>query len=61
LPLGLNDLLLQEVFILLEGVASGGPVLDFFIQIVFFLFRFDLSLIQLRYRLLELVYEIVFE
>ena len=55
LPLGLNYLCLQEVLVLFEGLGSGHPVFDLFVELLFLGFHFDSLLIEAVHFLIELV------
>ena len=61
LPFGLNDLVLEEIFVLLESLSTGHPVLDLLVQLLLFSLHFDSLLVQGIHLLVQVVDRLVLE
>jgi len=55
LPLRFDNLRLKEVFVLLKGMRSGHPVLDFVVEFLLFLLHLDPLLVEAVHLLIEFV------
>ena len=61
LPLGFNDLVLEEVFVLFEGGRAGLPMLDLLAEILLFLRHLHTLLVQAVHLLIQLVDHFILE
>ena len=61
MPLRLDNLVLEEILVLLEGLSTGHPMLDLLVKLLFFILHLDSLFVQTVHFLIEFVDGLVFE
>lgn len=61
MSLGLDNLVLEEVFVLLKGSCTGLPVLDLFVQVLLFLRHLHSLFVEAVHLLVQLVDHLILE